>query len=248
MAPSTGATVRLRRYRSAAALACSAEKIPQPLAHRIGGLRRPFAEALAGAHAELAGGDHVLDELRRLGGAVEVGHQHVLDVESEVDADEVGLLHRSEHRHSRAETALDHLVDGVGVADARRDQCDGLALERMLQPVADEARNVFFTCTGLRPASRKAPWSWRRFVAGLFVLRHLDQRDEMRRIPEMRADHAVAVLELSPIRVEGWPSCCWPGSYRRGQVFEFGKKLLLERQLFRRGLEHEGRSCIAGAI
>ena len=33
-------------------------------------------------------------------------------------------------------------------------------------------------------------------VAGHFVLDHLDQRHEMRRIPEMRADHALAMLEL----------------------------------------------------
>src|SRR6476469_6270223 len=84
------------------------EEIPQALAHRVGGLRGPFAEALAGAHAELAGCDLVLDELRRLRRAVEIGEQHALDVEGQVDADEVGLLHRPEHGHPRAEAALDH--------------------------------------------------------------------------------------------------------------------------------------------
>src|SRR5437763_7033504 len=81
------------------------QEIPQPLAHRIGGLRRPFAKALAGAHAELAGRDEVLDEPGRLGAAVEIGHQSVLNVEGQIDADQVGLLHRSKHRHPRAETA-----------------------------------------------------------------------------------------------------------------------------------------------
>src|SRR4051794_25882498 len=134
MAPSTSGSVFL----FPPGFGLVGEKISQALAHRVGGLRGPFAEALAGAHAELAGCDLVLDELRRLGRAVEIGHQRVLNVEREVDADQVGLLHRAEHGHSSAEAALDHLVDRLRVADARRDQRDGLALERMLQAVADE--------------------------------------------------------------------------------------------------------------
>src|SRR6476469_3262326 len=85
MAPSTGDSAFL----FPPGFGLPGEEIPQPLAHRVGGLRRPFAEALAGAHAELAGCDLVLDELRRFSRAVEVGEQHVLDVEGEIDSDEV---------------------------------------------------------------------------------------------------------------------------------------------------------------
>src|SRR5262249_4594494 len=55
------------------------EESPQPLAHRIRAFRRPLAEALASAHAELALRDLVLDEFRRLGRAVQIGEQRVLD-------------------------------------------------------------------------------------------------------------------------------------------------------------------------
>src|SRR6185436_4176161 len=85
MAPSTG---RLR-FLFPPGLGLLGKKISQALAHRVGGLWGPFAKALAGAHAELSGCDLVLDELRRLGRAVEVGQQHVLDVQRQIDAHEV---------------------------------------------------------------------------------------------------------------------------------------------------------------
>ena len=85
--------------------------------------------------------------------------------------------------------------------------------KRVLQPVADEARDVALhmhrTFAGVaqqRDGVRDG------FVAGLFVLDHLDQRHEMRRIPEMGADHALAVLEVARrSRSRGSPSCCWRG-------------------------------------
>ena len=242
MAPSTCCPVSLwRADLRVRSLGLLGEEIPQPLAHRVGRLRRPFAKAFAGAHAELAGCDLVLDELGRLGRAVEIGQQHVLDVEGEIDADQVGLLHRAEHRHARAEAAFDHLVDGVGVADAGRDQRDRLALQGMLQPVADEARDVLLDMHRISPGVAQQRYGLsHRLVAGLFVLRHFDQRNEMRRIPEMRADHALAVLELlaDPRRGNG-RAVAGEDRVRRGQVFKLGEELLLERQLFRRGFEHE---------
>src|SRR5262245_19682563 len=83
---------------------------PQLLAHFVGLLRRPGAEAFAGLHDELAGLDLLLQERMRAGAAVEIGDQHVADVEREVEADEVGLLHRAEHRHAGPEAALYHRV------------------------------------------------------------------------------------------------------------------------------------------
>ena len=205
-------------------------------------MRRPFAEALAGAHAELAGRDLVLDELRRLGRAVEIGHQHVLDVEREIDADQVGLLHRAEHRHPRAEAAFDHLVDGVGVADAGRDQRDRLALQRVLQPVADEARNVLLHMHRIAPGvaqQRHGPGTVSSLVFSFCVTSTSGTRcgGFQKCVPTTRS----RCLSFSPIRVEGMAELLLArivvGAVR---AFELGEELLLERQLFRRGLEHEG--------
>ena len=64
----------------------------------------------------------------------------------------------------------------------------------------------------------------------------------MRRIPEMRADHALAVLELVADLGRGnGRAVAGEDGVRRGQAFELGENLLLERQLLRRRLEHEGR-------
>src|SRR5215212_4494540 len=77
--------------------------------------------------------------------------------------------------------------------------------------------------------------------AGLFVLRDLDEWNEMWRIPEMRADHPFAMLELlaDPRRRDG-RAVAGEDRFRRCEIFELGEQLLLERQLFRCGFEHEG--------
>ena len=99
------------------------------------------------------------------------------------------------------------------------------------------------TWTGTLPASRSK--SHRRAhhrVAGLFVLDDLDQRHQMRRIPEMRADDALAMLEIAADLGRGnGRAVAGEDRVRRGQAFELGENLLLERQLLRRRLEHEGR-------
>ena len=60
----------------------------------------------------------------------------------QIGADKVGILERPQDGEPAAETVLDHEIDGLGVADAIGDERDGLAPERVLQPVADEARHV----------------------------------------------------------------------------------------------------------
>src|SRR5438093_5351114 len=65
------------------------EIAPQPLAHLVGLFRRPGSKALAGLHAELAGIDLLAQERMRPRCAVEVGGEHVADVEREVEPDEV---------------------------------------------------------------------------------------------------------------------------------------------------------------
>ena len=57
----------------------------------------------------------------RAGGAIEIGIQHFGNVEREIETDEIGLLHRPEHRHARARALPYDDIDGFSVADAGRD-------------------------------------------------------------------------------------------------------------------------------
>ena len=74
---------------------------PQPC--RVGGAVGPLAQPAARLHAELAGLDVRAQRRARLGRAVERRQQVVLDREREVETDQVGVLHRAEHGHARAE-------------------------------------------------------------------------------------------------------------------------------------------------
>jgi hypothetical protein len=76
--------------------------------------------------------------------------------------------------------------------------------------------------------------------AGLFILDHFDQRDEMRRIPKMRADDAVAMFEMAPDVGRGnGRTVAGENRLRRNSSFEIGKNALLKRKLFRHRLEHK---------
>jgi hypothetical protein len=126
---------------------------------------------------------------------VEIGYQRVVDILGEVEADQVRLLQRPEHAKPRAEALLDDIVDRFRVADAGRHQRDRFALERVLQPVADEAWNVAmdeYRMTADRPQDGGQPIG--RRTIGIAHQHNLHQRHEMRRIPEMRAEHAVFML------------------------------------------------------
>src|ERR1700722_1014516 len=106
----------------------------------------------------------------------------------------------------------------------------------MLQPVADEARNV--AMHEYRVAAG-APQRTRELIGCRTVCRphqhDLDQRHEMRRIPEMRTEHAMLGFEIlrnerdrQCRRVTGEDRVCWRGP------FEFCEDRPLERQLFER--------------
>src|SRR5262249_39799175 len=79
------------------------EKARQPFAHRVSFCRGPFPKALAGFHTELAGLDLVAQERVRPCGAVKIAIKHLRDVEGEVQADPVGLLHGPKHGGARTE-------------------------------------------------------------------------------------------------------------------------------------------------
>src|ERR1700692_372719 len=62
----------------------------------------------------------------------------------------------------------------------------------------------------------------------------------MRRIPKMRADHALAVLEMAADLGRGDSrTVAGENRVRRDQLLDLGKDPLLERQLLRRRFEHE---------
>src|SRR5215831_18223789 len=105
-------------------------------------LRRPSAKAFASFDAELALCNELFEIRRRAGPRVDRRQHGPVDRERQVGADEVGVLQRAEHRESAAERGLDHRIDGFGIADVVLDQRDRLAPQRVLQPVADEARYV----------------------------------------------------------------------------------------------------------
>src|SRR6202044_2555543 len=57
------------------------EETRQPLTHRIGLAWPPFAQTLAGLHAEFSRRDFFAEEGMRARGAIEVGNQHFGDIE-----------------------------------------------------------------------------------------------------------------------------------------------------------------------
>src|SRR5262245_27282833 len=102
----------------------------------------PAAEPLAGLEAELAVGHELLKIRRRPRAALDIGQHGLVDRERQIGADEIRILEWAQHCEATPERGLDHGVDRLGVADAVFDQRDSLAPERMLQPVANEARHV----------------------------------------------------------------------------------------------------------
>jgi hypothetical protein len=79
-------------------------------------------------------------------------------------------------------------------------------------------------------------------ATGFFVFNHFNKRHQVRRIPEMRADNPLPMLEMpanlgrgNRRTVAGEHGC------RRHQLFKLGEYLLFQRQLLRRRLENPVR-------
>jgi hypothetical protein len=103
-----------------------------------------------------------------------------VDIEGEVESHEVGVLDRPEHGEPRAESGLDDRVDGLGVADPGIDEVERLAPEGVLQPVADEARNVALDVDGrLADAPQERERALDGVGPGVVALDDLDERDEV---------------------------------------------------------------------
>ena len=96
--------------------------------------------------------------------------------------------------------ARDDAVDRLGVADAGVDQGERLAPERVLQPVADEAGDV--AADVHRRLAERREGGHRLLDDGGPRGRRLDDLDErhdVRRVPEVRADDAPGSATASAI-------------------------------------------------
>jgi hypothetical protein len=164
-----------------------------------------------------------------------------VDRQGEVEAAEVGLLERAEERQPAAEPVAAHYVHRLGGADAGRDQRDGFPFQRVLQPVADEARHVGVdrhrrqARRGQRPHRRV---DHRRARAGRPD--DLDQRDQVGRVPEVGAHHALRMGQ--PVgdppdrdggRVRGQRDARW------GHRVQLGEDLPLDREALRGRLDDQ---------
>src|SRR6185437_14802211 len=99
-------------------------------------------ESLAGFHSELSVPDLLPQKRMRTRSPIQIRVEYFGNVEREIEADEIRLLHRAEHGHAGTRSFPDHDVDGLGVADTGGNKRNGLSFERVLQAVADKTRHV----------------------------------------------------------------------------------------------------------
>ena len=132
---------------------------------------------------------------------------------------EVGLLERADRREPGAEAVADDFVERLGVAGAGGDERDRLALQRVLEPVADEAGDVGRRAPAACPAPRrKAIARSDRVGFGRLRLDHLDQRDQVGRVPEVGAEHPARGRQRRPRSGRsGSPRCWWRAAPRPGR-------------------------------
>src|SRR5215203_7314817 len=154
-------------------------------------LGAPLAEALARFETELALRHQPFEIGRRAGPAVDVGQHGLVDGESQIGSDEIGILQRPEHRKPAAERSFNNRVNGFGIANATLNQRNGFTPERMLQAVADEPWHVFLHMRRLL-AGRRVQLHRPLDRLGRCPLRadHLDQRHQVWRVPPMGAKRA----------------------------------------------------------
>ena len=163
-----------------------------------------------------------------------------MDRERQVEADQVGVLERTEHLQLQAKRALDHRVDILGRADAGLDEGDRLAPERVLQPVPNEARDVALDVHGcLAGRGEQGHRPLHDLAARLLRLRHLDERDQVRRIPEVGSDDALRTLGVLRDRPDRHHGRVRSEDRLRCSMRHPREQLLLQVELFRRRLDDE---------
>src|SRR5688572_16300161 len=201
----------------------------------------PFPEAAPGFHADVAAVHHRLYGRRIDRGGVEMRPQCLTHRGVGVPPRHLFLLHRAARDEAEAEAVAHGVVYAFRRDDAVGDEIERLAQHRVLQAIADEARDVL-----LHPDRRLAErfhlldQAFRDARVGGFAADDLDQRHEMRRHEEVQAGHASASLEaladLADGEVRGIRRERHLGT---GQRLELGEELLLEREILGRGFGHE---------
>ena len=167
-----------------------------------------------------------------------------MDREGQLEADQVGVLHRAERGEPWAEAVLDHGVDRLRVADPFVDELEGFAPERVLEPVADEAGLVEADPDrDLADRGEKVEGALDRVVFGALAADHFDQRHQVGRVPPVGPDGAAGVLnageDLGRADRRGVRGEDGAGG---GDRVEAGEDLPLQSQVLGRGLEDEARA------
>ena len=111
-----------------------------------------MAKALAGFHLELAFGDLAAQIGMRTCRAIEMLDQRFVNIERQIKADEVRLLHRSQDRHT-AKSVLDDVVDRLGIAYAIGDEAIASRFKACCSRLPMKPGMSLRTCTGLKPTS-----------------------------------------------------------------------------------------------
>ncbi len=185
----------------------------------------------------------------RAGAAIKLRNDGAMDVEREVEADEIGVLKRPQHCEALAETVLHAIVERARIANAFSDHRDGFAPERMLKPVGDEAGHILFHMRRLFSDARQQ--SHRPFDGGVgcrLGLDHLHERNEIRRVPPMRAQNTLRRLQsVCDLRDRDNGGIARENGVRGRESLDLSKYRALEFQLLWDSLGHElrARDCIA---
>lgn len=108
----------------------------------------PFVEPASRLDAEIAAIQHRGDRGGVLGARVEIGVQLVNDVRDRVPTGDVEHLQRPRNREPPAEPGLDDRIDVLRRSNALVHDGEGLAEERELHPVADEAERLLLQYDG----------------------------------------------------------------------------------------------------
>ena len=165
------------------------------------------------------------------------------------DPTDVGRLDRAGQAQPAAEGVAHAGVDRLGARRAARPQAPRLAQQGELQPVADEAGDLTVDHGRLlaaRPHRLARPREHVRRGGGTSA--HLDQRDQLRWVPEVGRDHPLTVLHaLHDVARRRAARRCQHGR-RRADPVELAEQLDLERHVMGDSLDHELRGRRVGEV
>ncbi len=201
----------------------------------------PLLEAFAGLEAELAFLLQSVEQGRGFRSVAQVLEDVVVDGPGEVDAHHVRIFQRAKLGKAHTEAQTHGLVHRGRVGDALFDDVHGLAPQGVLHTVSHEAGNVLAAVDGmLAHAAQNVHGVFDGLIRGVIALHHLDQRDEVGRVPEVRAHHAPAIDgsggDFSDTHHAG---VAGDHSFWRTQGVKLGEDALLQRHILDDSLNDE---------